>query len=289
MTVNELIIDHITKRYRRKTVINEASFNLAPGKIYGLLGRNGAGKSTLLNIITNRIFPTSGMVTMGPQNINNNDAELGKMYLMSEVNMYQKSTKVKRMLADADGFYGKFDFENARRMLKQFGINEGARFSNLSTGQKTATKITIALNVNAQYIFLDEPTLGLDVNYREVFYREMLRTYSEKPRTFVLSTHLISEVQRLVEDVLILHDGNIIINEPVEHLLKRSYLITGPIKLVDEYTTGLKVNDTQTIGNLKEAAIIGELDDMRPIPDQVQIKRLDLQRVFTALTNKGGE
>ncbi|MDU3492850.1 MAG: ABC transporter ATP-binding protein, partial [Limosilactobacillus fermentum] len=66
-------------------------------------------------------------------------------------------------------------------------------------------------------------------------------------------------------------------------------LITGPIKLVDEYTAGLKVNDIQTIGNLKEAAIIGELDDMRPIPDQVQIKRLDLQRVFTALTNKGGE
>lgn len=289
MTVNELIIDHITKRYRRKTVINEVSFNLAPGKIYGLLGRNGAGKSTLLNIITNRVFPTSGMVTMGPKNINNNDAALGKMYLMSEVNMYQKSTKVKRMLADADSFYGKFDFENARRMLKQFGIDEGARFSNLSTGQKTATKITIALNVNAQYIFLDEPTLGLDVNYREAFYREMLRTYSEKPRTFVLSTHLISEVQQLVEDVLILHDGNIVINEPVEHLLERSYLITGPIKLVDEYTAGLKVNDTQTIGNLKEAAIIGELDDMRPIPDQVQIKRLDLQRVFTALTNKGGE
>lgn len=226
---------------------------------------------------------------MGPQNINNNDAALGKMYLMSEVNMYQKSTKVKRMLADADSFYGKFDFENARRMLKLFGIDEGARFSNLSTGQKTATKITIALNVNAQYIFLDEPTLGLDVNYREVFYREMLRTYSEKPRTFVLSTHLISEVQQLVEDVLILHDGNIIINEPVEHLLEQSYLITGPIKLVDEYTAGLKVNDTQTIGNLKEAAIIGELDDMRPIPDQVQIKRLDLQRVFTALTNRGGE
>lgn len=285
MTVNELMINHVTKRYRRHTVIDEVSFNLAPAKIYGLLGRNGAGKSTLLNIITNRIFPTSGMVAMGPQNVNNNDEELGKIYLMSESNMYPKTTRVKRMLADADSFYGKFDFANARRMLGQFGINEKARFSNLSTGQKTAVKITIALNVNAQYVLLDEPTLGLDVNYRETFYRELLRTYSEKPRTFVLSTHLISEVQQLVEDVLILHEGKIIVNEPVEELLRRAFLVSGPAQLVDEYTAGQTTTDSQTIGNLKETAVIGELDALRPIPDQVQIKHLDLQRAFTALTN----
>lgn len=285
MTVNELMINHVTKRYRRHTVIDEVSFNLAPAKIYGLLGRNGAGKSTLLNIITNRIFPTSGMVAMGPQNVNNNDEELGKIYLMSESNMYPKTTRVKRMLADADSFYGKFDFANARRMLGQFGINEKARFSNLSTGQKTAVKITIALNVNAQYVLLDEPTLGLDVNYRETFYRELLRTYSEKPRTFVLSTHLISEVQQLVEDVLILHEGKIIVNEPVEELLGQAFLVSGPAQLVDEYTAGQTTTDSQTIGNLKETAVIGELDALRPIPDQVQIKHLDLQRAFTALTN----
>ena len=285
MTVNELMINHVTKRYRRHTVIDEVSFNLAPAKIYGLLGRNGAGKSTLLNIITNRIFPTSGMVAMGPQNVNNNDEELGKIYLMSESNMYPKTTRVKRMLSDADRFYGKFDFANARRMLGQFGINEKDRFSNLSTGQKTAVKITIALNVNAQYVLLDEPTLGLDVNYRETFYRELLRTYSEKPRTFVLSTHLISEVQQLVEDVLILHEGKIIVNEPVEELLRRAFLVSGPAQLVDEYTAGQTTTDRQTIGNLKETAVIGELDALRPIPDQVQIKHLDLQRAFTALTN----
>ena len=285
MTVNELMINHVTKRYRRHTVIDEVSFNLAPAKIYGLLGRNGAGKSTLLNIITNRIFPTSGMVAMGPQNVNNNDEELGKIYLMSESNMDPKTTRVKRMLSDADRFYGKFDFANARRMLGQFGINEKDRFSNLSTGQKTAVKITIALNVNAQYVLLDEPTLGLDVNYRETFYRELLRTYSEKPRTFVLSTHLISEVQQLVEDVLILHEGKIIVNEPVEELLGRAFLVSGPAQLVDEYTAGQTTTDSQTIGNLKETAVIGELDALRPIPDQVQIKHLDLQRAFTALTN----
>lgn len=285
MTVNELMINHVTKSYRRHTVIDEVSFNLAPAKIYGLLGRNGAGKSTLLNIITNRIFPTSGMVAMGPQNVNNNDEELGKIYLMSESNMYPKTTRVKRMLADADSFYGKFDFANARRMLGQFGINEKDRFFNLSTGQKTAVKITIALNVNAQYVLLDEPTLGLDVNYRETFYRELLRTYSEKPRTFVLSTHLISEVQQLVEDVLILHEGKIIVNEPVEELLGRAFLVSGPAQLVDEYTAGQTTTDSQTIGNLKETAVIGELDALRPIPDQVQIKHLDLQRTFTALTN----
>lgn len=112
-----------------------------------------------------------------------------------------------------------------------------------------------------------------------------MRTYSEKPRTFVLSTHLISEVQQLVEDVLILHEGKIIVNEPVEELLGRAFLVSGPAQLVDEYTAGQTTADSQTIGNLKETAVIGELDALRPIPDQVQIKHLDLQRAFTALTN----
>ena len=86
----------------------------------------------------------------------------------------------------------------------------------------------MALNVNANYIFLDEPTLGLDANHRELFYQELMRTYEERPRTFVISTHLISEVQQLLEDVIILDHATIIKNEAVTDLLANAYEISGP-------------------------------------------------------------
>ena len=100
--MEQLTVNKLTKKYGKKVILDDLSFQLAPAKIYGLLGRNGAGKSTLLNIITNRIFPTSGDIKLGDQDVNNNDQELGKIYLMSEVDMYTKRTTIKRMMELAD-------------------------------------------------------------------------------------------------------------------------------------------------------------------------------------------
>ena len=88
--MDQLIVKNIVKKYRRQTVLDNISFILEPAKIYGLLGRNGAGKTTLLNIMSNRIFPTSGEVKIGNEDVNNNDDLLSKIFLMSEVNLYPR-------------------------------------------------------------------------------------------------------------------------------------------------------------------------------------------------------
>lgn len=283
--MKQLSIKKISKKFGRQTVLNEVAFNLAPAKIYGLLGRNGAGKSTLLNIITNRIFPTSGEVDLDDQNINNNDAALGQMFLMSETNLYPKRTTVRRMFDLANAAYGRFDYRNAENQLKKFGLTAEKQLSSLSTGQQTIAKLVLALNVNADYIFMDEPVLGLDANHRELFYQELLKTYQERPRTFVLSTHLIEEIQQLVEHVIIIDHAQLVEDADVQDLLAKAYAISGPVKLVDQYTAGLRVLTSEIMGKIKTSYVLDQLDDNRVIPDQVKIDHYDLQHLFIYLTN----
>lgn len=284
--MEQLKISHVTKKFGRHLILDDVSFTLEPAKIYGLLGRNGAGKSTLLNIISNRIFPTSGSVKLGDQEVNT-DQTLGKIFLIGEDNLYYKQVKINQMFDLADAAYGNFGYKNAERMLKRFSLDGTHKFAKLSTGQKTAAKVTLALNVNADYIFLDEPVLGLDANHREVFYQELIKSYQARPRTIVLSTHLIDEIQQLVEHVILIDNHRVLEDADVEESLSKAHEISGPAKLVDQYTEGLNILSTEELGNIRTAHVFDQLPEDRVIPDQVQIGHIDLQHLFIYLTNGG--
>lgn len=284
--MEQLKISHLSKKFGRRVILDDVSFTLEPAKIYGLLGRNGAGKSTLLNLISNRIFPTSGSIKLGDQEINT-DQTLDKIFLIGEDNLYYKQVKINQMFDLADGAYGNFDYQNAEQMLKQFELDGNQKFAKLSTGQKTAAKISLALNVDADYIFLDEPVLGLDANHREIFYQELIKSYQKRPRTIVLSTHLIDEIQQLVEHVILIDRHRVLEDADVQDLLDRAYDISGPAKLVDQYTEGLNVLSTTDLGNVRTAHVFDQLPEERILPDQVQIGHYDLQHLFIYLTNGG--
>lgn len=282
----EIKLDRVTKRFGHQPVLTDVTTTLLPGQIYGLLGRNGAGKSTLLNLIANRNFLTSGAITLDGENINNNGAALSQCYLMSEVTLANRWARVSDLMVDADRFYGHFNWTHAREMLQQFGINERARLNKLSTGLRTAAKLTIALNVNANYVFLDEPTLGLDAGHRQYFYQELLKSYQTRPRTFVLSTHLINEAANLLNRVLILHQGRLLVDQPVSDLLARFHTVAGPTTLVNQFAADLNVLNRRELGRLTEVIVMGQLPDQRPLPDQVTIEAVGLQDAFMALTKE---
>lgn len=284
--MEQLKISHLSKKFGRRVILDDVSFTLEPAKIYGLLGRNGAGKSTLLNLISNRIFPTSGSIKLGDQEVNT-DQTLDKIFLIGEDNLYYKQVKINQMFDLADGAYGNFDYQNAEQMLKQFELDGNQKFAKLSTGQKTAAKISLALNVDADYIFLDEPVLGLDANHREIFYQELIKSYQKRPRTIVLSTHLIDEIQQLVEHVILIDRHRVLEDADVQDLLDQAYDISGPAKLVDQYTEGLNVLSTTDLGNIRTAHVFDQLPEDRILPDQVQIGHYDLQHLFIYLTNGG--
>ncbi|WP_412989980.1 ATP-binding cassette domain-containing protein [Pediococcus siamensis] len=279
-------VERITKKFGKKVILADINLALEPNRIYGLLGRNGAGKSTLLNIMSDRIFPTKGAVLLDDVPVHENDAQLGKLYLMSEVNLYPKRSRVRELFKTTKTMYGNFNEPYAEKLCGAFGLSQKARFGQLSTGYRTIFKLIVALCVPADYVFLDEPILGLDANHRELFYRELMESYGEHPRTFVISTHIIEEVANMIEHVFIVENGKILIDDDVDHMLAQAYLITGPADKVAAYTQGLNVIGTESLGNLKGNYVFGELNNDREIPDTVQISRMDLQKLFIHLTSE---
>ncbi|GBG93669.1 ABC transporter ATP-binding protein [Ligilactobacillus salitolerans] len=283
--MTEVNLTQISKKFGKSTVLKQIDLTLAGQTIYGLLGRNGAGKSTLLNIIENRIPATSGSVQIDGEDNVNNDLALGKVYLMSEQNLYSNSAKVDQIFRETALFYPGFDFELAHQLTNKFELNENLRFGKLSTGYRAVMKDIIALAVDAEVILLDEPTLGLDAAHRELFYQELMEAYAKRPRIFVISTHLIEEIAGLIEHVLLLKDGKMMLNDTTENLLAQSYAITGPEKQVQEYTAGLNVIGHDSLGKLRSDYVFGELDDQRILPDTVSVEGIDLQKLFINLTN----
>ncbi|CAM3139824.1 ATP-binding cassette domain-containing protein [Lactiplantibacillus plajomi] len=278
-------IKGVHQAFHGKVVLDNLNLTIEPNKIYGLLGRNGAGKSTLLNIISDRVPARSGAVTMDGQSVHENNAALGNLYLMSEVNLYPPRNKVDQLFKKTANFYGGFDTAYAHRLAGEFGLDLNARFGKLSTGYRSIFKLIIALCVPVDYVFLDEPVLGLDANHRDLFYQELLSAYGERPRTFVISTHLIEEVANLIEHVFVLDDHRIIINGDVSDVLAKAYAISGPQADVDRYTAGLNIIGADHLAGIAVTYVYGTLDNSRPIPDTVQVANQDLQKLFINLTN----
>ena len=285
MSKIELI--NLTKSYGDVRAVNNISLTFENNKIYGLLGRNGAGKSTMLKMITNRIFPTSGEILVDGEPVNNNDNALGKLYLMCEGKYYPDKLKISDIFKWSNEFYENFDKEYALNLAEMFELSLNKKAGALSTGYMSIFKLIIALSVNTPFILLDEPVLGLDANHRDLFYSVLIKKYSERPSTIVVSTHLIEEISNIVEDIIIINRGDIIRNESCQDLLSKGYTATGSATLIDNYIKGKNVIGTDSLGGLKTVYILGNADD---VPSDIEITKLDLQKLFIKLTNdKGGD
>lgn len=283
-------VENISKNYGDTAALSNVSVEFHENKIYGLLGRNGAGKSTLLNLMTGRIFPTnpsgnsSARITVDGESIIQNDNATGKMYLMSEKTYYPQSMKISQVFKWSKEFYPDFDMEYALSLSEKFKLNVKKNVKSLSTGYNSIFKAVVALSTNAPYILLDEPVLGLDANHRDMLYRLMIEKYAENPCTIIISTHLIEEVSSVIEDVVIIKEGEIIRNTTRDALLSEGYSISGNADAVDLYIRGKTVIGADSLGTYKTAYIVGKADK-KSIPDELEVSSLDLQKLFIQLTN----
>lgn len=280
-----IVVEKVSKQFGKVQALRDVSLTLEEGKIYGLLGRNGAGKTTLLNILTERIFPDGGRVTVDGEPIHNNDSALSKMYLMSEQDCYPESMKVREAFRWTKEFYPTFDQDFAWNLAGAFELPLGSKVNKLSTGYSSIFKLIVALSVNVPYVLLDEPVLGLDANHRDLFYKTLLARYVEHPATVVISTHLIEEVSSLIEDLVIIHKGEVLRRGSREEFLSQGYTVSGPRGLVEEYLKGKEVLGADVLGGLESAYVLGKAD-RRTLPQGLELSGLDLQKMFVLMTGK---
>lgn len=283
--MNAIEINNISKSFGKVNALDKVSLKFEENKIYGLLGRNGAGKSTLLKIITNRIFPDGGEISINGEFEYEKDSAQRHIYLMSEENYYPDTMKIKEIFKWSQEFYPNFDMAYAVDLAKQFKLDLNKKVKGLSTGYSSIYKVIIALAVNAPYTLLDEPILGLDANHRDLFYRLLLKNYESKPKTIVISTHLIEEVANIIENIVIIKDGSILKNIACEELLATGYAVSGKVSLVDSYIKDKNIIGQDQMGSLKSAYIIGNVNKLS-IPSGLDVTKLDLQKLFIELTNE---
>lgn len=278
-----LEIRHLTKYYGKKQALADVSVTFGENKIYGLLGRNGAGKTTLLNLVANRIFSPYGNILLDGEPVEENDRALAKLFLINSDNLFPKRMSVLQAFRLTKQFYKEFDSEKAAAYAERFQLHRQMRIGALSTGYQTIFKDILALCMDVPYILMDEPVLGLDANHRDLLYKLLLTEYSEHPRTFILSTHLIDEIANVIEDVVILDGGRILADESCESLLARGYSITGERTAVEAFAAGKNVIGETAVGAFLSVNI---LDERRPdsVPDGITLSALDLQKLFVAMT-----
>lgn len=286
--MSELEVKGVTKKYGRKTVLDGVSMNFRQGHSYGLLGRNGAGKSTLINIIMQRRRRDSGIVTLDGVDIRNNDRLMSRLFCMNDSALYPADFRLKTVFSITNSMYGKFDMTYALRLSELFGLDLKKRTGQLSTGYNTIYKVILALASNADFVFLDEPVLGIDVNQRELFYKTLARKMNEETSCFIISTHIIEEAQNLIDRVLVLHEGRIILSDDTESLLGKYAAVSGKCDLVDSFTADKKVICTENMGVFKKAVF--EADDFSgDVPGELSLDTVDLQQLFYYLTGGAPE
>lgn len=212
---NILQVHEVTKTYRSKHALQGVSFKLGAGKITGLLGSNGSGKSTLMKIIAGLTQPTSGTVSVLGDPVGR--VSKAVVSFMPDRALTESWMKVSDALQFQSDFYPDFDHDKALRMLEFMKLKKSDRISKLSKGMNERLQLTLALSRRASLYLLDEPIGGVDPVARKRILDALVEFY-EEDSTILISTHLISDIERIFDDVIFIKEGKIVMHREVEEI-----------------------------------------------------------------------
>ena len=219
--------EELSVRFAGAPALDRLDLRLAPGKIHGLLGRNGSGKSTLAATLAGFRRPDEGRVLIEGGDLGTaqepyeNAVVTSRVCLIRESGDLVEAVPVKQAIGLASALRPYWDADLAGDLLDRFEIPLNKRIQKLSRGKKSALGVVLGLASRAPLTIFDESYLGMDVPSRNLFYDALLADYTEVPRTILLSTHLVSEVSALLEEVVILDNGRLVTQSPVDALRGR--------------------------------------------------------------------
>jgi ABC-2 type transport system ATP-binding protein len=216
-------LDRLTKRYGKRRGIEEVTFSIEEGEIFGFIGPNGAGKSTTIRLLLHLIRPTSGSARVFGKDIVRESRDIRREtgYLPSEAHYYGDMNAAE-LLRYSASFYGRLDESRMRRLAERLDLDLSRRIADLSLGNRKKVGIIQALLHRPRLLILDEPTGGLDPLMQHVFF-DLLLEERERGATIFFSSHILGEVQRLCGRVAIIRDGRIVRVESVSELVRSSF------------------------------------------------------------------
>ena len=208
----------LNKNYGKKEVLKNVNLTIPRRKIIGLLGKNGTGKSTLIKLINDLLTPTSGKVLVNGQEVGVESKKI--IAYLPERTYLDKSMTVKKVLEFFESFYENFDVDKAKKLLEDLGLDINQKLSKMSKGMQEKVQLVLVMSRKADLYILDEPLGGVDPATRDYILDTILSNFNEGA-SVIISTHLISDIERILDEVIFIDNGEIILSSDSDELRQK--------------------------------------------------------------------
>ena len=213
-----LICKNVNKNYGNKKVLKNINFSISRGKIIGLLGKNGTGKTTLIKLINDLLTLDSGEILIDGKKIGVESKKI--ISYLPERTYLDKSMTVNEVIDMFSEFYDNFDAKKARKLLKDLKLDVNSKLSKMSKGMQEKVQLVLVMSRKALLYILDEPLGGVDPATRDYILDTILTNFNEGA-SVIISTHLIADIERILDEVIFIDDGKIVLIENADKLREK--------------------------------------------------------------------
>lgn len=208
----------LCKNFDDTPILKDVNLKITRGKIIGLLGMNGVGKSTLIKLINDLLIPTSGEIYINGEKPGVNSKKV--IAYLPERTYLDKNMTIAEVFHFFEEFYDNFNVEKAKKLLKDLNLDINKRISKMSKGMQEKLQLILVMSRDAELYILDEPLGGVDPATRDYILDTILSNFNEGA-SLIISTHLISDVERILDEVIFMNDGKIILTSPADELREK--------------------------------------------------------------------
>ena len=275
-----LSIRSLSKSIDGKEILKNVHFEVPPGRVIGFLGRNGAGKTTTIKAALGFTDYSGDIEVMGQNPKTSRHRVMESVSFISDVGILPRWLRVDQALEFMAAVHPHFQVEQAKALLADSQIGATAQISSLSKGMVTQLHLALVLALDSQLLVLDEPTLGLDLLYREAFYRQLYERFLNESRSLLISTHQIEEIEFLLSDLVMIDQGRILLNDNIENIAAK-YV---SIEVARESLTSARAREPiYERANLAGAVMIFEDHPDTDWQSLGQVRQTSLAELFVAL------
>ncbi|MCK0473011.1 ATP-binding cassette domain-containing protein [Halalkalibacter sp. APA_J-10(15)] len=243
-----IFCENVSQTFQKTEALRGLSFTIQQNSITGIIGRNGAGKTTLLKLLAGFTKPKAGEIKVFSEHPFDSLTVSANSIFVDDQMSFPSSLNLKEILQFAAHFYPNWDQELAERLFDYFQFQPKQGHQKLSKGKRSTFNAIIGLCARCPLTIFDEPTTGMDAAVRSDFYRALMKEYLAYPRTILLSSHHIEEIEELLEDVLLIHEGKKLMHIPVDQLSEMAVRLSGSKDAVEKWMNNKKVYDRKMVG-----------------------------------------
>ena len=282
-------VKNLNKSFDKKIVFQNANLKIEENRIYGLFARNGVGKTTLLKILADQLVNYQGQISYNHKSIRENKDYKKRVLLVGEdfISEYLKPERLNKIMDLIYILLENFNKERFEELINIFDIDMKTRYRKLSFGNQCLFRNAIGLASGADFLFFDEPTTGLDEINKDIFYKKLMEYQEKDQSTVIISSHNVADIEKMITDVIILKDKNVIVNEPIYDIEEKLYSITLDPKDLDILANKNIINK-KTFVNQVIVSIYDKFseEEINNIKQKARVNRLDLRDLFIAINEE---